>query len=109
MRASSHPHAARALLAVVSKPDTSMAPAPDDVASLLYGLESRLPSMLAEAPTRDAFWQMFRQHAQDVRDAGGAERHAYVETELQRMLASHGLIPSPFDGPIDPIDDTKDQ
>lgn len=86
-----------------------MAPAPDDVASLLYGLESRLPSLLADAPTRDAFWQVFEPHAREIRDAAGPARHAYVETELQRMLASHGLIPSPFEVPIDPIDDTKDQ
>lgn len=86
-----------------------MAPAPDDVASLLYALESRLPSMLADAPGRDAFWQAFDAQARVVREAAGPARHAYVETELQRMLASQGLIDSPFAEPIDPIDDTKDQ
>lgn len=86
-----------------------MAPAPDDIASRLYGLESRLPALLAEAPTRDAFWHAFEPLARAIHDAAGAEREAYVRTELQRMLASHGLIESPFHGPIDPIDDTKDQ
>lgn len=86
-----------------------MPPAPDDVASLLYALESRLPAMLAEAPSRDGFWQAFDAHADDIRNAAGPARHAYVDTELQRMLASHELIESPFQSPIDPIDDTKDQ
>lgn len=86
-----------------------MAPAPDDVASLLYGLESRLPSMLADAPTREAFWRAFDPLARKVREAAGPSRQAYVDTDIQRMLASQGLIESPFEEPIDPIDDTKDQ
>lgn len=82
---------------------------PDDVASLLYELESRLPALLASCPSRDMFWERFETEADVVRDAAGPAREAYVRTELERMLSSLRLIPSPFDGPIDPIDATKDQ
>lgn len=82
---------------------------PDDVASLLYELESRLPALLASSPSREAFWDAFETAADAVRDAAGPAREAYVRTELERMLSSQGLIANPFDGPIDPIDPTKDQ
>lgn len=82
---------------------------PDDVASLLYELESRLPALLSSSPSRDAFWDRFETEADAVRDAAGPAREAYVRTELERMLSSQGLITNPFDGPIDPIDATKDQ
>jgi hypothetical protein len=82
---------------------------PDDVASLLYELESRLPALLAAHPSRDAFWDVFETEADAVRDAAGPAREAYVRTELERMLSSRGLIANPFDGPIDPIDVTRDQ
>ncbi|GHA74047.1 hypothetical protein [Cognatilysobacter bugurensis] len=86
-----------------------MAPAPDDIQSLLYGLESRLPSMLADAASREAFLEAFDPQAREIAEVAGEERSAYVRTELQRMLASQGVIESPFESPIDPIDPTKDQ
>ncbi|MFC0677787.1 hypothetical protein ACFFGH_08045 [Lysobacter korlensis] len=83
---------------------------PDDVASLLYELESRLSTMLAASPSREDFWRDFEPHAQSVREAAGPERQAYAQTEIERMLSSQGLIPNPFDYPIDPIDGvTRDQ
>lgn len=87
-----------------------MSHVPDDVASLLYELESRLPGLIESNPSREAFREAFGREADAVRDAAGPAREAYVRTEIERMLASHGLIPNPFDGPIDPIDDaTRDQ
>lgn len=82
---------------------------PDDVASLLYELESRLPGLLASSPSREVFWEKFDANARAVREAAGPHRQIYVRTEIERMLSSLGLIPNPFDAPIDPIDATKDQ
>ena len=63
----------------------------------LDSLETHLPRLIADHPDDGDFWAAFAGEADIIENAAG-DHGAHVRGRIDRMLASHGLIPSDIDG-----------